>query len=197
MEALFHWIAQYGYVAIFALLVLGIVGIPIPDETVLIFSGYLVFKGDLHIVPTVASAFFGSTCGITISYALGRSVGNYLITQYGHIVHITAQRIDRVHNWFSRVGRWGLMLGYFLPGIRHLIAFVAGTSKLRLSVFALFTYTGGLIWSGTFISIGYVLGKEWVHVSEKIHRTFLIGSGIVILVLIGYFLIQYKRKTAK
>ena len=39
------WIAQYGYLAIFCLLVFGIVGLPVPDETLLTFTGYLVFKG--------------------------------------------------------------------------------------------------------------------------------------------------------
>jgi membrane protein DedA with SNARE-associated domain len=193
MEPIFHWIAQYGYVAIFALLMLGIVGLPIPDETLLIFSGYLAFKGDLHIVPTVASAFLGSMCGITISYVLGRSVGNYLITQYGHIVHITPQKMDQVHDWFNRAGRWGLTFGYFLPGIRHLTAFTAGTSKLRLSVFALFTYTGGFIWSATFISLGYFMGKEWIQASERLHRLLLIGSGIIIALLVAYVLAKQKK----
>jgi membrane protein DedA with SNARE-associated domain len=41
------WIAQYGYLAIFSLLVLGIVGLPVPDETLLTFTGYLVFRGHL------------------------------------------------------------------------------------------------------------------------------------------------------
>lgn len=196
-ESILPLIAKYGYIGIFSLLVLGIVGLPVPDETLLVFSGYLAFKGDLHIVPTIASAFLGSACGITISYALGRSVGTYLITTYGHIVHITPQKMDHVHDWFNRVGRWGLMFGYFLPGIRHLTAFTAGTSKLKLPVFALFTYTGGFLWSVTFISVGYFLGKEWVHVSEKVHRTFLIGSGIVILILVVYFLVQHEKRMAK
>lgn len=196
-ESILPLIARYGYIGIFSLLVLGIVGLPVPDETLLVFSGYLAFKGDLHIVPTIASAFLGSACGITISYALGRFVGTYLITTYGHMVHITPQKMEHVHDWFNRVGRWGLTFGYFLPGIRHLTAFTAGTSKLKLSVFALFTYTGGFIWSVTFISVGYFLGNEWVYVSEKIHHTFLIGSGIVILILVVCCFIRHEKQMVK
>jgi membrane protein DedA with SNARE-associated domain len=40
-----HWISQYGYVGIFSLLMLGIIGVPVADEALLAFSGYLVFKG--------------------------------------------------------------------------------------------------------------------------------------------------------
>ena len=43
----FVWIAQYGYLAIFCLLMFGIVGLPVPDETLLTFTGYLVYKGTL------------------------------------------------------------------------------------------------------------------------------------------------------
>jgi membrane protein DedA with SNARE-associated domain len=46
MDVIFSWIAQYGYVALLGLLMLGIVGLPIPDETLLTFAGYLVFKQD-------------------------------------------------------------------------------------------------------------------------------------------------------
>ncbi len=192
-ETILPWITAYGYIAIFSLLVLGIVGLPAPDETLLVFSGYLAFKGDLHVLPTIASAFLGSICGITVSYGLGRSVGNYLVIQYGHIVHITPEKMDQVRQWLTRVGRWGLTFGYFLPGIRHLTAFTAGVSKLRFSVFALFTYAGGLMWSVTFISVGYFLGKEWVQASERLHRFLLIGSGIIIVLLAAYFLVPQKK----
>ncbi|MBA2251795.1 MAG: DedA family protein, partial [Nitrospirales bacterium] len=45
MDQAFAWIADYGYVAIFGLLVLGIVGLPVPDEALLTFVGYLSFQG--------------------------------------------------------------------------------------------------------------------------------------------------------
>ena len=53
MELGMEWIAQYGYLAIFVLLMLGIIGLPVPDETILLFAGYLSFKGDLRLEPTL------------------------------------------------------------------------------------------------------------------------------------------------
>ncbi|MBV8729091.1 MAG: DedA family protein, partial [Acidobacteriia bacterium] len=66
------WITQYGYLAIFLLLALGIVGLPVPDETLLTFTGYLIYKGHLSPPLAFASALGGSASGITASYALGR-----------------------------------------------------------------------------------------------------------------------------
>jgi membrane protein DedA with SNARE-associated domain len=173
METVFRLISEYGHVAIFGLLVLGIVGLPVPDETLLTFAGYLVYKGHFHYLPTIAAAFAGSICGITISYIIGRTGGLYLIHKYGPYVHLTKKRLDRVHNWFERMGRWALFFGYFMPGIRHFTAVVAGSSELEPHVFALFAYSGGFLWVVTFISLGYFLGERWSSISEEIHGVLL------------------------
>src|SRR5213593_3539260 len=78
-DAAFHWISQHGYLGIFSLLVFGIVGLPVPDEWLLTFSGYLVSKQTLRFAPTFIAAFCGSACGITFSYTLGRIFDTYVI----------------------------------------------------------------------------------------------------------------------
>src|ERR1039458_7540610 len=82
------WITQYGYLAIFSLLMLGIVGLPVPDETLLTFVGYLVYRGHLSLAPAYCTALAGSLCGITLSYTLGRIFGLPLIHRYGRYVRI-------------------------------------------------------------------------------------------------------------
>src|SRR5947208_6528517 len=77
-QSLALWIAQYGYPAIFFLLVGGIVGLPIPDQLLLIVSGYLVLTKSLSMGPTLVAAVLGSIVGITLSYALGRASGSYV-----------------------------------------------------------------------------------------------------------------------
>jgi membrane protein DedA with SNARE-associated domain len=191
-ETILRWITEYGYLAIFLLMTLGT---PIPDEGLLAFAGYLVYEGRLQLFPTMAAAFLGSVCGITISYGVGRTVGYYLVTKFGPAVKITEDKVTRVHSWFDRVGKWGLLFGYLLPGVRHLIAFGAGTSKLPLSVFASFAYTGGFIWSVTVISAGYYLGSQWTLVFGKVHPNLVIGSVVTgTLFLLYIFVRQYWRK---
>ena len=191
-ETILRWITEYGYLAIFVLMTLGT---PIPDEGLLGFAGYLVYEGRLQLFPTMAAAFLGSVCGITISYGLGRTVGNYLVTKFGPAVQITGDKVTRVQTWFERVGKWGLLFGYLLPGVRHLIAFGAGTSKLPPSVFASFAYTGGFIWSVTVISAGYYLGSQWTLVFEKVHDNLVIASAVIVsLFLLYVFVGQYLRK---
>jgi membrane protein DedA with SNARE-associated domain len=193
VEAVLGWVEHYGYVGIFGLLMLGIVGAPIPDETLMVFTGYLIFKHELEPLPAFAAGFLGSICGITVSYALGRMLGPYLVTRLGRFLHVKPEDLDRVRAWYEGKGKYGLVISYFIPGIRHLAAYVAGSSRLPLPVFAAFAYLGGLLWSGSFISIGYVLGDEWQQMSVSLHRYLVIGAGIVTVVMAIGFILMRRR----
>src|SRR5438067_2277616 len=193
-EAAFQWIIHHGYAGIFSLLVFGIVGLPVPDEWLLTFSGYLVFKDTLSFVPTLGAAFLGSACGITFSYALGRIFDTYVLIKYGRVFHLTPQRLARVHSWFERRGRWTLLVGYFIPGVRHLTGYVAGASELTFTNFAIFAYAGAFCWAATFITLGYFLGEEWNSVLGTLHETKLLGIGLVIAVLLAYVAFLYFRR---
>jgi membrane protein DedA with SNARE-associated domain len=179
MELVFEWISHYGYFGMFTLLTLGIVGLPVPDEALLTFAGYLVYRGQLHLAPTLAAGFLGSVCGITLSYVLGRATGYFLIEKYGSKLHIKMERVHQVHDWFHRIGGLTLTFGYYVPGVRHLTAYVAGASELEAPTFGAFAYTGALLWSASFITLGYFLGDNWDHASGEVHR-FLIAGGAVL-----------------
>jgi len=196
MDTLFIWISHYGYFGIFSLLVLGIVGLPVPDETLLTLSGFLIYKGTLHWIPTFLSAYLGSITGISISYAIGSTFGHRILIKYGHYIHITEERLQKAHNWFEKIGRWTLLIGYFIPGIRHIVAIFAGTSELQLWEFALFAYTGGLIWTATFLSVGYFFGDKWSSVLDIINHHVIILT-IVFLVLIIFYLLYKKIYKSK
>ncbi len=131
MDHIVTWVSTYGYGAVFACLMLGVVGVPIPDEWLLVFTGYLIWRGRFHPVLGVLVAFCGSSCGITVSYTIGRTLGLGFVHRYGRWLHITEERTNRVHAWFHRIGHWALCFGYFVPGVRHFTAIIAGTSELE------------------------------------------------------------------
>jgi membrane protein DedA with SNARE-associated domain len=190
-----HWIAQYGYGAIFVLLVLGVVGLPVPDETLLVYCGYLISKGVLHPAYAFLSALAGSWCGISLSYTIGRTAGVGVIHRFGKYLHITEARLHTVQAWFDRVGHWALFIGYYIAGVRHFTAIVAGTSKLKFTHFMAFAWTGGLVWVATFLSLGYFLGENWHRVAEIIHQDLLYVSLAVLFAAGLYYLIRRRRSS--
>ena len=180
------WITQYGYPAIFCLLMLGIVGLPVPDETLLTFTGYLIFRG-ISRCPWRSSRLAGSACGITLSYILGRTFGLTLIHRFGKYMRITEEHVAKAHALFGRVGHWSLTFGYFVPGVRHFTAYAAGMSDLEYPVFALFAYGGAALWASTFIGLGYLLGERWKAVEANIHE-YLLGLTIAAVILAAAYL---------
>lgn len=196
LETIQHWIDLYGYFGLYFALVLGIVGLPVPDESLLTLSGYFIFTGRFHFIPTFFAAFLGSLSGITLSYWIGRVGGYRIVHKYGPRIHLTEERLHAVNRWFDRIGKWTLTIGYFIPGVRHFTALVAGASQLRYPLFALFAYTGGLIWSLTFIALGYYLGETW---SISFHSGYWLPitvGAVVVLIIIG-IIWRFKRKTIK
>ena len=191
MEQIAVWISQYGYLAIFGLLVFGIAGLPVPDETLLVFTGYLVFKGRLSLPLALGSAMAGSFCGITLSYTLGRTFGIALIHRYGRYVRITEKHVAKAHAWFERAGHWSLTFGYFIPGVRHFTAYAAGMSCLEAPQFALFAYSGGAVWVTLFIGLGYFLGERWQAVQKQVDH-YMVGASVAAGVLIVGYLVWRK-----
>jgi membrane protein DedA with SNARE-associated domain len=186
MGPVFSWIAQYGYAGLFGLLVLGIVGLPVPDETLLMFSGYLVSQGKLHVALVLLAGFAGSVSGITISYYLGETLGHGFVHRFGRYVHLTEERVERVHAWFGRMGNWLLTFGYFIPGVRHVTAFVAGMSGLEYPIFAAHAYIGAAIWVTSFVGLGYFFGDRWQEVFAIVNRYLIwisIGAAVIVLIV--------------
>src|SRR5581483_9310322 len=158
-QAVVQWITDYGYFGIFFLLIFGILGLPVPDEWLLVISGYLASKNVLGFIPTLLVAIVGSAFGLTMSYVLGRTSGNFLIGRYGRWLSIDDEKIQRTRHWFHR-GRWMLVVGPFVPGIRNLMGYAAGACRMRLHVFARFAYAGAFISSASFVTFGYIVGEH-------------------------------------
>jgi membrane protein DedA with SNARE-associated domain len=173
------FIAHYGYFAIFGLLMLGIVGPLIPDETILVLAGVAVHRGQLDYSTTITTAFAGSLCGITVSYVLGRTGVILVLERFEPMHRYVGRHMPQVETWFRRYGKWTLFFGYFIAGLRHFTALTAGLSRVKVSTFAAYAYPGGLVWVFCFVSIGYYLGAEWESLVARFHR----GGGIAIAVL--------------
>ncbi|HWF61969.1 MAG TPA: DedA family protein [Nitrospira sp.] len=198
METTLAWIHNYEYPAIVLLLMLGIVGLPIPDETLLLFVGYLSFKGELSTPLSLSAAVLGSACGITISYGLGHLLGARVPTTLGPWLHIDQTRFLTAQRWVSRWGKYGLLVAYFVPGLRHLGALTLGAAGLQYPTFAIFAYTGAVVWSTTFITAGYLLGEQWAASSTTLHQTFQwIGIGTMVTVVGLIMVILLRRSSSR
>jgi len=184
---LVSWLIGYGAPLLFFAQVFGIFGLPIPDELLLTVAGTLVRKGVLRGPPIVAAAVAGCLSGITLSYAMGRLLD-------AAVLHARFRRhreaIDRAQRWFRRFGGWLLAFGYFIPGVRHVTAIVAGSSCLRYRGFALSAYPGGVLWCSVFLMLGYYAGDRWEQVAHTARSNAAIAAAAVAGLGAAYALVR-------
>ncbi len=192
MHALLLSIAQYSYVGIFIALGLGIVGLPIPDETLMAYAGFLVSQGKLSYPYTIVVAFMGTSFGITVGYILGKAGGRALLKRYSKKMHVNPDDIQKAENFYNRYGKFAVFIGYFIPGVRHLTAFFAGTLLMPFRTFSFYAYTGGFLWTIILVSLGYYLGEKWHRIYMYSHR-FIIP--VVLLSIIVLFIRTYMTDT--
>lgn len=167
-DALLPWINQYGAFALFFLLALGIIALPIPDETLLVTAGSLIATGNLSLIPTVLAAIGGAWCGITVSYWIGAYLGTYIIeTRLGKLLGLK-KKFKKAQYWFNRIGKWSLVIGYFIPGVRHFVGYIAGSLSFPYQHFGLFAYTGGALWATIFLTIGYIGHDAFGQILQKL-----------------------------
>ncbi len=184
---LIHYITQYGYLGIYVILVISILGLPIPDEFLMTFVGSLSFSGQLNPVLAIFSSATGSMTGITIAYFLGRFFEANVLAFLEK--HAGGERLEKVLKWYRLHGGKLLTVGYFIPGVRHLSGYIAGLSYLRYRDFAFFAYLGALLWTSLFIVLGRVLGSRWATILPIFHRySVLLGVTAVVLFLAFYLL---------
>jgi membrane protein DedA with SNARE-associated domain len=129
-----------------------------------------------------------------LSFTIGRTLGFGVVHRFGKYLHITEERLDRVHQWFERIGHWALFAGYFIAGLRHFTALVAGASRLKFSSFAAYAWSGGLLWVTTFLTLGYYLGEKWKDISVIVERYLLYFSLALGVAIVIYVLVRWKQK---
>jgi len=190
MDLILYYINLYGYLGLWLVLAISIMGFPMPDESLLTFVGFLSSTGDLSYFWTVVSAALGSITGITIAYLLGRFFEPYVL-RYLHR-HTGVVRLEKVLRWYRLHGGKLLTIGYFIPGVRHLSGYVAGLSGFRYRTFAIYAYVGAVLWTTLFITLGRILGENWEQILASIQRYALV-LGIVAALILSLLYLGYRN----
>ncbi|TGA99394.1 hypothetical protein E4665_03425 [Sporolactobacillus shoreae] len=197
MSGLVHLLNNYGYITVFLSLMLELILIPIPNEALLSYVGILSFHGKMNLVFSLLSAGAGGMVGVTVSYWIGYKLGAPFFRKFGHYIHMGPEKMERLSKWYGRYGKVLLIFSYFVPGIRHVASIISGVIRLPFRSFALFSYIGVFLWTGTFISLGYLLGPEWDKYQGIIKRWLVVASIIIGIFVLGYIIFKANRQYIK
>ncbi|MGH7611580.1 MAG: DedA family protein, partial [Candidatus Dormibacteria bacterium] len=161
-------------------------GLPLPDEAVLLTLGFLVHKGTVDLVPAIASAFGGAVIGSSISYPLGLKLGRPAVAAIAGRLGIRAQRLEEAEAWMRRRGGPGVFLTRILPIARNVASWAAGIAAISPRVFFPAMVAGSLFWCVTVVSVGDALGAHYRDVLHLGGWALLAGAGAVVLAVVAF-----------
>lgn len=156
------WLLEnWGYIAIFAVVILGNMGLPIPEETILILAGYLVWEGKLRLPIVLGVGVVSAILGDNLGYWLGREFGRRTVERYERWIFVTPARLDATQRIVARYGPLAVFAARFIPGVRFLAGPVAGITGVRPLPFIVANVLGASLYVPASVGIGYAVGLGW------------------------------------
>jgi membrane protein DedA with SNARE-associated domain len=180
------WLAHYGYIGVFFILMSEVIGIPFPAETTLTLTGIAWSAGQLSLVPLVVMAALGNIVGSTIAYFVGKYLGRLVILRVGKYVGITEKRLDKAEMQFRKYQSGIIFVGKFIAGIRVLIPYLAGINETPFIRFTLYNAIAAVIWVVTFVLLGSYIGVLWKQYHGLVLH-YMVPSIIILVVLVGLY----------
>lgn len=181
-------IGAFGYAAIFLLVAIEGLGVPLPGETALLvaaaLSGAATSQGNLDIRVVIAVAAIAAITGDTGGYVLGRRWGRPLLARWGPRVGLSATRLALVERFFARYGVLAVFFGRYQAVFRTYIGMIAGIAHMPFRRFFPVRLASCVVWAVIFGLLGYYLGRQWPRVQSVVHAfglaAALVGAAIVV-----------------
>jgi membrane protein DedA with SNARE-associated domain len=187
------------YAVVFGVLLGCGLGIPMPEDISLIFGGFLVFEEQAVLWLMMLTGYVGIILGDSMIFYFGRRLGSKVGSREGGFFSriVTPQKRARVEGLFKRHGEKIVMIARFLPGVRAVTYFTAGSVGMRYSHFIFFDSIAALGSAPIFVYLGYRFGGQLeflIHQIAKGQRSVVVGMVVVLVVIIGISRWRSKRE---
>jgi len=181
-------VIKYGYLIIFILIFLQEVGFPnpIPNELVMVFSGYLGFIGMLHIPYVILAAVFGDLLGSGILYTVFYFFGKTIMEHKPRWLPISQKKIDKLSAKLQNQGFSVVIIGRLSPFIRGYVSVLMGLMNYPAKKFVWVLVGTAIFWACFYVMTGFLIGPYWKYVST--YEAYWALIPVVMLLIIGLLL---------
>jgi len=187
-------ISHLGYAGLFAGMMGQAIGVPLPSELMLSFSGYLASSHVLEIVPVIIAGTAGDFAGAILAYLLGFYGGRPLLLRFGRIFFVHEREIERADRWFARYGSRAVLATKLLPGIRAFGSYPAGVTRMPAATFLLYTFLGSVIWCTLFSEIGYTLGRNWARLGVYARPASFVLLALLVVAIVIWLWVHFRAE---
>ena len=175
------WVYALLFVVIFV--ETGLVVMPfLPGDSLLFVVGAMCGVGLMSYPLSVGLLLAAAVLGNQSNYAIGRFIGPRVF-QWEDSRLFNRKAFDSAHAFYERYGGITIVAARFMPFLRTFAPFVAGVARMTRTRFTLFDVSGGTLWVGGLITVGYFFGNfPWVKANlEKIIWALIFVPGLIIL----------------
>jgi len=190
---------HYGYIAIFTLIFIQEIGIPnpLPNELVLLFSGYLTFQKTLSLPLVLLTATTADLSGAILLYFTFYYFGAFILSHKPKWLPISTAKINKLSAEMSTGGLWAIFLGRITPLIRGYVSVISGLIQVKPKQYLPIVLITATIVCCSYVMVGYLLGPYWtvalVQMVKIKYGLLGVGGLVVVILLIRHF--RRKSKT--
>ncbi|MCQ4082358.1 DedA family protein [Streptomyces sp. RB6PN25] len=196
-----NFIASYGYLAVFLLMLAESACIPIPSELIMLFGGALaagaVAGTHLNLVLVIVAGVAGNLVGSYLAWAVGRYGGQAALHRWGRRLRLREHDLDKANAWFNKYGPAAVGLGRVLPVIRTFISLPAGIAAMSPVRFGIYTTIGCIPWTALLAWAGYAVGRNWQTIADDFHGPTYVIAGIVAVAAVVGVIVYIRRHKAE
>ncbi|MGG5804526.1 DedA family protein [Bacillus mycoides] len=193
LHELMSYIEQYGYWALFFCLWLGIIGMPIPDEMIVMSGGFVSSLGILNVIPAFVLTYLGVVSGLSLGYIIGKVFGTKVLDKL--MKKKKAKYLLKSQQMVEKYGHYALVTSYFIPVVRHIVPYLVGMNNMSFKTYALYSYTTGFVWTLVYFVLGSLFGQ---HIESIVAVAIKYGAyfgGIVFVIASGAYLYKQRINT--
>ena len=168
--------------------------LPVPGDVAIMSAGYLISIGSLPYPIGVLAIMCGSVSGGYLNYSLSRRYGRRFLQRFGHHFGLNGTRLSKAEKSFSRWGRWAIIVGRLVPGMRVILSAFSGAFGVKPRTFVSSVAVSSAIWALVFLELGRQLGRRTYALFRLVPAHLLpwIAAAVVMLV-IGHHLLERRR----
>lgn len=152
-----------------ALLAAGL-GLPIPEDIVVIAGGVLAHRSTLPWPVVLAALYAGAIGSDCILYAVARHYGERLLSRAPFRWILSSDRRARVRHLFAQYGARAVFVGRHLGGVRALVFAMAAIEGVPFRVFLLWDGLAGLVTVPCVFALGYLFSSHVNVVAQGLAR---------------------------
>jgi membrane protein DedA with SNARE-associated domain len=187
------FVEHFPYVGLFLLLVLGGIGLPLPEDTTLILCGFLISTEVIEPVPALLVVYSGLLITDFGLYSVGKKYGREIVTHKKFHKIISPERLSMLENKFRRKGILFILVGRHLAGLRAQIFLTAGVMRMPAVKFLMADAVSSLFTMVIMVGTGYAGGHSLQVIKRDITRIEHIGILLAVILLTVYLIFRYAR----